>query len=236
MLTFTPNGEYVLVANEGGAERLRRRARRSARARSASFPIPKSHSQLKKLKDARRAHGVVHEVQRPGSEPARAGHPHLRSGRERCAGLRAGVHRGLRGFAHGLRDAAGEQCDRGDRHQERAGDGAAAARLQGLQRAAADHRDVRVERPAGHRRDRRGPEAAARRFLRARVRRRDRATASSSSSRTPIAARTASRPASIARSCCRASIRASCASRSIRRTASSSSPSRSRCGARTARC
>ena len=69
------------------------------------------------------------------------------------------------------------------------------------------------------RRDRGGTEAAARRILGPAVRGCDRATASSSSSRTPIAARTASRPASIARSCCRSSIRASCASRSIRRTA-----------------
>ena len=52
------------------------------------------------------------------AEPARAGHPHLRSGRERRAGLRAGVHRRLDGFAHGVRDAAGEQRDRGDRHRE----------------------------------------------------------------------------------------------------------------------
>ena len=123
------------------AERLRRRADVDPEGSVSIIRVPPGKGDWKRFGRPTCAASLL-TVQRPGSEPARAGHSHLRSRRQRRAGFRAGVHRGLGGFAHGLRDAAGEQCDRGDRHHEGRGDEAAAARLQGLQRTAADDRDV----------------------------------------------------------------------------------------------
>ena len=139
MLTFTPNGQYVLVANEGepsgyGVGHV------DPEGSVSIIPVAKSHSQLKKLQDSDvrtasftqfngqeaslRAQGI--RIYGPGASAAQDFEPEYITD--------------LEGLADGLRDAAGEQRDRGDRHQERAGDGGAAARLQGLQRAAADDR------------------------------------------------------------------------------------------------
>ena len=117
MLTFTPDGNYLLVANEGepsgyGAGFV------DPEGSVSIIRMPSSLEPGQEAQGLRRAHREFHALQRPGSGAARRGHSHLRPGRERRDGLRARVHRRLGRFAQGLRDAAGEQRGRGDRHRE----------------------------------------------------------------------------------------------------------------------
>ena len=142
MLTFTPDGKHVVVANEGEPSGYGGAADVDPEGTVSIIRVPHGEGRVEKIRRGQRAPGEFHAVQRPGSRAARAGHSHLRTRRQRGAGFRAGIHRGVGGLAHGVRDAAGEQCDRGRRHRERRGHETAAARLQGLQRASADHRHL----------------------------------------------------------------------------------------------
>ncbi len=107
MLTFTPDGNYVLVANEGEPSGYGE-GQVDPEGTVSIIPISAQRIATEEAEGSRRPLGVVQAVQRPGSGSARAGHPHLRPRRQRRARLRAGVHRRLGRLAQGIRDAAGK--------------------------------------------------------------------------------------------------------------------------------
>ena len=235
MITFTPDGDYVLVANEGepsgyGAGQV------DPEGSVSIIRIPKSHA-AEEAEGLGRAHRVA----------SRSSTARKRACARRASASTAPARRAAQDFEPEYIAVSADSRTAYVTLQENNAiaeidiDKAKvtklrAARLQGLQRDAAGDRAPMsgTDRPVD-RLDGRGPEDAARRLLRPRLRRHRRATASSSSSRTPIAARTAS-PSGINRpfllpelqSAPRA-LHARSGERRVRAHAS-----RSRCGARTA--
>ncbi len=128
MLTFSPNGRFLLVANEGEP---------GAVDPMGSVSIIDFH---KWPQAGLGGHGGLHVVRRYDARPQ---HRHRR--RQGSVGRpRARVHHGLRGLEARLGDAPGRERHRGDRRRRRKGHGAAGARLQGSRRG---RQRPRRERP-----------------------------------------------------------------------------------------
>ena len=123
MLTFTPNGQLVLVANE--AEPNSYTGAPTSIDPEGSVSIIDMRDGAANAHAGRRDDGRFRRVQRDGL--ARSVDSHLRTERDRRAGSRAGVHRRVARFEDGLGHAPGEQRDRHPRSRKRSSPGSSAS-------------------------------------------------------------------------------------------------------------
>jgi hypothetical protein len=126
MLTFTPDGRYVVTANEGEPN-----ADYTVDPEGSVSIIDVSGGVAALSEASVRTAGFC-RLQRRRTRPADS---HLRAERHRCPGPGAGIRRHCAGQHNGFRDLAREQRSGRGRSRQCRGDGAAAAWLQALRRA-----------------------------------------------------------------------------------------------------
>ena len=109
MLTFTPNGDFLLVANEG-------QPNQAYTVRPGRQRQPDRSARWRRLAHAVRRHR--HRIWRVQWRDAGLVYPDLRTRRQRRAGPRARVHRRLARLEDGVGHAPGEQRHRDDRPED----------------------------------------------------------------------------------------------------------------------